>query len=132
MSERELLDAFGETFIHGTRDRSLSEWFMFLEGRSKAPDDRKLYEELKDSFSDEQVTYLRKIIPYVVDTALAYFLFTIMERDELSLCIADESGKLSELRDISDGLAHEIYNPDGWIDRFSEYPETARDAGVTE
>lgn len=67
------------------------------------------------SLSSDDIEIVRWLIPEIVDVSLHNMLFMIEENDDIELLFENEN-----LKEISDGLAGELYTEDGWIDKFSK------------
>lgn len=67
------------------------------------------------SLSSDDIEIVIWLIPEIVDVSLHNMLFMIEENDDIELLFENEN-----LKEISDGLAGELYTEDGWIDKFSK------------
>jgi len=117
MSDK-VLDKFGEVLMQSVRDRTISNCDKILNGQMKGITAQQVIEKL-EGFSDEQIETLKWIIPQIVDESLHNFLFMIEECNNINVevQINNETGNV---RELSDGLAGELYTEDGWIFRFSK------------
>lgn len=98
------------------RDRAITEWEMILDGRMKGPGAVRVRDSLA-TFGAEQMDAIRNLIPEIVDTTLDHLLLTLEEEKTVDVLVHAESGGVSNIRDVSDGLSGEL--PD-WIPRFSK------------
>lgn len=117
MSEK-ALDNFGEILIREVRDKTIMNWKKMLDGRMKGNTAQQVIEKL-DCFTDQQIKILEWMLCKFADNQLHNLLFMLEENSNIDLTI-DESGKKQNIRELSDGLAGELYTEDGWIARFSK------------
>jgi hypothetical protein len=112
------LDTFGEILIKKVRDGAIQDWESIINGKMKSQRSSEIREKLS-SFNDEQIEIIKDLFPMVVDSTLHHLLWTLEQEDTIELTI-EVNQKVSNIRDISDGLAGELYTEDGWIMRFSQ------------
>ncbi|NQX63732.1 epimerase [Paenibacillus qinlingensis] len=117
MSEKHL-DTFGEILIKKVRDLTIHNWDCIIDGEMKGQRSKEIREKLS-FFNDEQVGVFKELFPMVVDSTIHHLLWTLEEEDGLELFVEVDQ-KVNRIRDISDGLAGELYTEDGWIMRFSK------------
>jgi hypothetical protein len=117
----EALDKFGELLIKKVRDKTISEWQRIVAGEMKGKSAERVRQQI-GSFDKDQKDMLIKLVPQIVDTALHHFLFTVEQEQNLKL-IMDCGDSSQSLRELSDGLAGELYGDHGWIARFSTKKE---------
>jgi len=110
----EILNAFGQEFIEATRDDVLDEWRKIINGDMKAPELIEWGNELRQFNLPKEM--LEKIIYRVVDSCLFAFL-NFIEQNDIDIMWDSEN-----IRELSDGLAGELYSTQGWINRFSKFP----------
>ncbi len=115
------LDYFGKALMQSVRDESIEQWDMIITGRMKSITARKI-QSIFTSFSEEQVGIVNQIVPEIVDTTLHYLLWTLEQEMSINIAVEVDGGIIPSIRDVSDGLAGELYTEDGWIARFSSYP----------
>ena len=48
-------------------------------------------------------------------------------QDEMRLVVKDQDDAEHSLVDISDGLCGELYTEDGWIEKYTKYPDWKQD-----
>lgn len=113
-----VLNKFGELLMKDVRDKTISHWDMILDGRMKGISGQQVKAKI-DSFSDEQIEVLKWLIPKVIDENLHNLLTMVEENETIKVEVWNHhlSGNVKEL---SDGLAGELYTEDGWISRFSK------------
>jgi hypothetical protein len=116
------LDKFGEFFVRNTRDKMLFDLHMLLRGEWKAPALRPLQKKIsKLSAAEKEV--VREMVEHITTGGMHDFLFALQEHAD----DADGSVRLIvdgvEVAKLSDGMHGEIFGEDGWIARFSEYPQ---------
>ncbi len=74
--------------------------------------------------TDEQRMVTRRCVVNCLDNALHDFLFALGEANDFDkgITLVFDGKNLAE---ISDGLHGEAFTDEGWIARFSEFPETS-------
>jgi hypothetical protein len=112
---RGLLDEFGRLLVERVRDAAVSDWDALLDGQMKGDTARKLGPELA-RFSPEQLEFLHRLLPRVVDTALHHFLWTVEEEPRIHVEYMTDAGHIVP-KDRSDGLTVDYV---GWVERFSK------------
>jgi len=110
----EALRTFCQQFILDSRDAVLEKWDRIIRQNAKAPRSIELGDELKSLGVPREI--LEKIIYRVVDSCLFSFL-NFIEQNEIDIIWDAEN-----IRELSDGLAGELYSTQGWINRFSKFP----------
>lgn len=105
-------DAFGKLLMERVRDKAIEEWNSLIEGRMKGDTAKRIHEDLQ-AFSVEQRKVLQELIPEIVDATLHHLMWTIEQREEVSLRMAGGP----ELRTVSDGLAGDL---EIWKERYSQ------------
>ena len=121
MMSKKALDLFGKILIQRIRDETIEEWYETVDGKKKGITAEKI-QKLLASFNDEQLDVLRQLIPEIVDTTLHYLLWTLEQENSINVSV-EIGGEMSpSIRDVSDGLAGELYSEDGWIAKYSKYP----------
>jgi len=117
------LDAFGSLLMKRVRDQVIFEWNGYIDGQMKGSTAARIQESLH-LFDTRQIAALHQLIPEIVDTTLHHLLWMIEQEKAVNLTLSDKDGEVHELRDLSDGLAGELYAEDGWIARFSKNPKS--------
>ncbi len=116
------LDKFGELLIRGVRDKAIDDWERFISGAIKGITGEHIKRQIV-VFTPEQKESLSKLIPLIADTTLHHLLFTAEQEQGRQLIINNpKEGTAQNVREISDGLAGELYGNHGWIARFSATP----------
>lgn len=115
---KEALDFFGKVLMEQVRDEAIEDWERILGGKMKDEESQQLFNEVQ-SLRSEQLQFILKLIPEVVDRTLHHFLWTLEQEEEVNIVITLEEENPINLRENSDGLAGELYTEDGWISRFS-------------
>ncbi|WP_102263976.1 epimerase [Mesobacillus jeotgali] len=109
------LDLIGEILIKNVRDEAIEQWDMTIQGKMKSEESQRLYNLISLSGQSELINTL---VPKIVDTTLHHLLWTLEQDESIDVTINDGNKPVS-IKDISDGLAGELYTEDGWINRFS-------------
>jgi len=113
-----VLDYFGETLMESVRDRTISNWDKILDGKMKGFSAQQVREKI-EGFSEEQKEILKWMIPKIVDVGLHNFLAMVEECKNINVEVVS-NGESGNIRELSDGLAGELYTEDGWISKFSK------------
>jgi len=111
------LDKFGELLIKSVRDKAARDWERIINGETKGKTAQAVMHQI-GSFNTEQREVLIKLVPQIIDTVLYHLLFTAEQEQNLKLIMRCDDNE-QNLKEISDGLAGELYGTQGWIARFS-------------
>jgi hypothetical protein len=117
-SETPLL-AFGQWLMTEVRDAAIIHWRMMLNGKMKGAKAEELQRLLANVGANERAA-LQAVVPKVVDTTLHYLLAGLEQPSNIMLGVQSPAGDVVSLRQVSDGLAGELYSKEGWIARFSK------------
>jgi len=124
---QELLDRFGSIYIDFVRDSTLKIIQNILDDTAQAKSDKILFQEIS-KIPQEYKKIIEIIVSETLDTCLHYTLFMLQEyEDEMQLIMHDEDYHQYSLAEISDGLCGELYSEDGWIAKYSKYPNWLED-----
>ena len=110
------LDHFGEILIKRVRAEAILDWTKILDGRMKGVRAERLRPELS-GLDPGQMALIQRLLPQVVDTVLHHLLWTLEQEESIDVAVRTAEGLVPSLREVSDGLAGELY---GWIPRFGE------------
>jgi hypothetical protein len=113
--DAKFLDLFGEILIKNVRDEAIEQWDMTIQGKMKSEESQRLHNLISLSGQSELINDL---VPKIVDATLHHLLWTLEQDESIDVTINDGNKPVS-IKDISDGLAGELYTEDGWINRFS-------------
>lgn len=126
MDEREKLDTFGELLISQVRDRTIEQWEKILTGQLKSKRAVNLYKEAQLKLDNSAFEMVTNLVNQIVDSTLHNFLDLCEQEDKINILFKTSDGEEDtqeiEIKDISDGLAGELYTEDGWILRYSKKP----------
>lgn len=115
---RAALDYFGSLIATRVRDEAIRDWDMILDGGMKDSDSQAIRARIdRLQMSGAALELLSDLIPRIVDTTLHHLLWTLEQEESLDVAVRIESGVVSNLREVSDGLAGELCE---WIPRFSK------------
>ncbi|WP_032139593.1 hypothetical protein [Rickettsia tamurae] len=118
--KQKLLDKFGSVYIDFVRDGVLTQMLGILNNTTKA---NKILAQKVNEISNESKEIIEIIVQETLDRCLHYTLFMLQEyEDEMALIMYDEDHNQYSLAEISDGLCGELYSEDGWIAKYSKYP----------
>ncbi len=120
MSDKILLDLFGQKIMKNVRDQAIFEFESTLSGKMKSVNARYLHSSLSD-FDEKKIDILRKFVLTSIDDVIYQFL-NLLEQNEtnLKLIISDRNIEKNVVS-ISDGLSGELFSEDGWIEKYSKY-----------
>lgn len=113
------LDYFGQILMEKVRDQTITEWDRTFNGEMKGITAQKVRKALS-GLNAEQIEVIRWLIPKIVDLSLHNLLWTLEQDESINVTVKTDSEKVSSIRDVSDGLAGELYTEEGWIMRFSK------------
>jgi hypothetical protein len=113
-----LLDALGQFLMKQVRDPAIGHLDSVISGQMQHALSRRFRSDLKALGPGCQAV-VEQLIPIAVDTVLFELLVTVEQSSSIDLVVTDLQ-KRESARDISDGLAGELYTEDGWIERFSQ------------
>lgn len=124
MSEKEKLDSFGELLISQVRDRSIEQWENMLTGQLKSKRAVNVYEEAQLKLDGPALEMVTGLVNQIVDSTLHNFLSLIEQEEKIKLLFKgsgceEDTGEV-DIKEISDGLAGELYTEDGWILKYSK------------
>jgi hypothetical protein len=109
------LDIFGEIIMKKVRDEAINQWEMTIQGKMKSEESQNIHNLISSSGQSELINDL---VPKIVDTTIHHLLWALEQVEAIDVSIY--SGNiLVSIKEISDGLAGELYTEDGWINRFS-------------
>jgi hypothetical protein len=116
------LSKLGELFVQGFRDKSIEQHEMLLAGKLRGKRIQALQEQVL-ALSLEQRALMREVVVDVLDVALHDILFAFQDAHDRGLGIeiivdGKSAGELSGM------LQGEPLGSDGWVRRFSKYPNT--------
>lgn len=116
------LDLIGEFLMARVRDSVIHDVHAIVSNEMRgalAESDRKAIA----GWSGTGAELVDLVAPRVVDRALATLLQALEEQAE-TLCLAVRHGdNWVSVQELSDGLAGELYGDDGWIARYSSFPD---------
>ncbi len=104
--------------MESVRDRGINDWEMILDGRMKG-DTAIVVRQLIKDFNPEQVAIMKRLLPGIVDQCLHHLLWTLEQVDHVKVAVETEKGQVEDLKNVSDGLAGDLYD---WIPQFSRFP----------
>lgn len=121
MSDKKLLDSFGQEFISSIRDQSIFEFEAILNGRMKPKSSIELSNEIK-AFDENQINVLKKVVFNSIDSVI-YNVLNMLEQNEenMKLLISQDGNDEKNILELSDGLSGELFTENGWIEKFSKY-----------
>ncbi|KOR89233.1 hypothetical protein [Paenibacillus solani] len=118
MSEQLALSFFGEYLVKRVRDEAIDDWERILSGKMKDQGSQQVFQALK-SFDAEQLKFIFNMFPKIIDTTLHHLLWSLEQEEDINVMIKSNDHVFVNIKEVSDGLAGELYTEDGWISRFS-------------
>jgi len=112
--EKSQLDEFGEILVSNVRDKTIGHWERVVMGTMKDSESQQIFRELNKLDVDTK-NLIQSLVYKVTDTTLHYLLWTIEQNEGLDVTLNQRA-----LKNLSDGLAGELYTEDGWIGRFTK------------
>jgi hypothetical protein len=112
----ELHEDFGRVLMLEVRDRTIRELLDRFTGSGGSPSD----ESLRHLLSSADAAAIQDVVVTAVDAAISGFLY-FMDRASPEFDIFSATGK--SMSYLSDGLDADPFGPDGWISKYSEFPE---------
>lgn len=119
------LEKFGQFIVQALRDKAIDQHLLMQQGRWKSPAIQELQRALAGLPPAEKELMLKAVVD-VVDTALHDFLFALQDSHDRGLGIE----VLVDGENVADasGMLHgEHLGEDGWIAKFSRFPELRKD-----
>lgn len=120
-SKYEALDEFGKGLMEHVRDQTLALYERLTAGNMTDQKSRELYEKVC-KLNSEDAALVRELIVDATDMAISYCLH-YLDESEFQLFAREDITRDCDIVATSDGLAGELYNEEGWIARYSRYPE---------
>lgn len=122
MNKNDVLEKFGKTYINFVRDKVINGMNQIILGEYKGYSGQILQKKIESTQNNTEI--LKDVITATVDKCLHYTLFMLEEyQDEMRLVVKDQDNAEHSLVDISDGLCGELYTEDGWIEKYTKYPD---------
>jgi hypothetical protein len=119
------LDTFGTLIMKKLRDEALSFADGLMRQHWKAPGLLKLQRDLK-GLDQKQADLLKRTTRASVDAGVHSLLFALQEASDSGVLEIRINGK--NIATLSDGLHGELFSPQGWQARFSDYGPAPKDA----
>ena len=120
-SETQALEEFGKAFIVEVFDASCKALkAKMTQGSSgREPDPLQLAYQ---SLDEESATLLRRYVAESIGGTLCAFLHCLDWKD-VPVNYKTKSGDVVDVSAASDGLYGEPYNQEGWIEKYSDFPD---------
>lgn len=118
------LDKFGQFMVAKLRDRAIEKYLLTQDGYWLSPGLQSLQKRI-GKLSPDQRQLVLEVVVDVLDTALHDVLFAFQEAHDCEDGIAVIVDGVN-VAAVSDGLQGEPYSDEGWLARFSRYPELGR------
>ena len=112
---------FGEFIVKNLYDEAIDFFEMLSKGHWKAPGLKALQAQVQ-ALSPGQLDLVRSCIQKAVGAGLHRFLFALGEAYDFKQGIAVMVDGINVVEQ-SDGLHGESFGPDGWMAKFSKFPD---------
>lgn len=119
------LEKFGQFIIQALRDKAIDQHLLMQQGHWKAPAVQELQRAVT-ALPPAQKELMLKVVVDVVDVALHDFLFALQDSHDRGLGIE----VLAEGENVAEasGMLHgEHLGEDGWIAKYSRFPDLRKD-----
>ena len=120
MDKKEILDDFGKVFIKESRDMAFWVFDQISRGEMRGQTAQRLIKSMK-TLAPVQQGVVRAVVLNTVNDMCHYFLWMLQQNEHIKITF-EKDDSVYNLNELSDGLCGELYNDEGWIKRFSEYP----------
>jgi hypothetical protein len=119
MDQNETLDKFGKFVINVLRDKQIDHFNGLIEGKWRSKKAQRLYHKLS-KFDRDEKKVIADVVEDILTNATHDLLFAIQVENSLEtgLKVMMDNKNVAEL---SDGLHGELFEDQGWIQRFSKY-----------
>jgi hypothetical protein len=114
------LDKFGRLVIDSLRDSSISNYLMLRDGRAAAPSIQTLMHDFA-SFTPEQKSVVDAIVSRLISLGLHDLLFGLQDAHDRGFGIEVIVDGVN-IAEKSEMLQGEPLGEDGWVIRFSKFP----------
>lgn len=111
---QEALDRFGSLLVNRVREKAIQDWTKILDGRMKGESAERLRPELS-RLEPGDLALIERLVPMIVDTAMHHLLWALEQEESVDIAVKGEGATVPSIREVSDGLAGELYD---WIRRF--------------
>lgn len=118
------LDKFGELLVRNLRDKAIEQHDMLLAGALRGKQIQSLQQRVA-AVSPELRSLLREVVVDALDVALHDVLFALQDAHDRGVGVE----VLVDGTNVAEGggmLQGEPLGPDGWVARFSRYPQKAQ------
>ncbi|WP_342562790.1 epimerase [Paenibacillus sp. FSL R7-0345] len=125
MDGSENMNTFGELLINQVRDRTIEQWEKVLTGQIKSKRAVSVYEEARLKLDSPALEMVTGLVSQIVDSTLHNFLSLCEQEEKIKILFKTydiEKAEETNIVEISDGLAGELYTEDGWILKYSKKP----------
>lgn len=120
-SAKRTLEEFGKGLMLNVRDDALYFLEHLTSGRMVDGVSKEFYSRFQ-TLDTPAAEIAKDLALQAVDAGIARFLH-YLEVGDFELLACDDSGKKHDIVATSDGLVGELYTEDGWVARYSKYPQ---------
>ena len=113
------LDTFGRFIVENLRDKQIDNFKGLMEGRWRAKSIQNLQNNLS-RFDNAEKAIIKELVEDILTKTMHDLLFAIHEESDLEtgLKVLVDGENIAE---VSEGLHMEIYDEEGWIQKFSRH-----------
>ncbi|MCL1992124.1 MAG: hypothetical protein FWG66_04170 [Spirochaetes bacterium] len=118
MKAGKIVEDFGALFIDRVWDNTVDTMGMIIDGKMKSERAQKLYAKI-NALDDNAKGVIKEVIMEAIGQNTFNVLQFFEEEEEYIIGFNGEEG-ITDLKELSDGLAGELYSEDGWIEKYSK------------
>ena len=118
MKADKIVDDFGKVFIENVWDYTIDVMKNTIDGKMKSEKSKILYKKINELDND-----VKKIIKEIIMETIQQNTFHILnffEQEESYIIGFNDGVKIVDLKELSDGIAGELYGDDGWIEKYGK------------
>jgi len=114
------LDVLGKFLVCNVRDKGVDRWSKLLDGQLKGVDAEAVREKLRAYPSADVVDFAHWLIPQVVENTIQKLLSALEQDESVFVSVVSDGVVTPDIKEMSDGLAGELFGEAGWIARFRQ------------
>ena len=113
------LDKFGELLMKEVRDLTTEHYLMIKSGKMKSAIAQSIYANIQ-RLNEEDKSILDSVAGELIDRTISNFLRMLENSEEFTIAIEEDVPADSNIVELSDGLAGELFTEDGWYANYSQ------------
>ena len=118
MKTGKIVEEFGDIFMEAVWDSSILQMEMILSGKMKSQEAQILNKKINKLSGDD-----KKLVKEIIAETIRRSIFNVLnffDGEENYFIGFDNGEKIINIKELSDGLAGELYGENGWIKRYSK------------